>query len=76
VLLFYCVQTGFYIQAIHYLIFHEVRRKDWLESLIHHIVTVFLMSYSYYVNFTRIGIMVMLLHDVSDIFLEVAKLTK
>ena len=24
VLLFYCVQTGFYIQAIHFLAFHEV----------------------------------------------------
>ena len=25
VLLFYCVQTGFYLQAIHFLTFHEVR---------------------------------------------------
>ncbi len=39
--------------------------------MIHHIVTAGLLAYSYYVNFTRIGIMVMLLHDVSDIFLEV-----
>ncbi len=25
VLLFYCAETGFYLQAIHFLIFHEVR---------------------------------------------------
>mmetsp|Transcript_10181 Transcript_10181/g.21773 ORF Transcript_10181/g.21773 Transcript_10181/m.21773 type:complete len:318 (-) Transcript_10181:652-1605(-) len=76
VLLFYCIETGFYLQSIHFLMFHEVRRKDWLESMIHHIVTAGLLCYSYYVNFTRIGIMVMLIHDVSDIFLELAKLCR
>lgn len=31
------------------------------------------MAYSYYVNFTRIGVLIMLLHDISDIFLEVRR---
>lgn len=53
-----------------------MRRKDWLESMVHHIATIALLLYSYYVNFTRVGIMVMLLHDVSDIFLEAAKLCR
>jgi hypothetical protein len=35
----------------------ETRRKDFLESMLHHIVTLWLMVYSYYMNFTRIGIM-------------------
>jgi hypothetical protein len=75
-LLFYCVETGFYIQAIPFLIFVETRRKDWLESMTHHVVTLGLMSYSYYINFTRAGLMIMLVHDVSDIFLEWAKLAR
>eukprot|EP00798_Chlamydomonas_sp_ICE-L_P010767 gene10767-17854_t len=50
VLLFYCIETGFYLQAIHFLTFIEVRRKDWLESMIHHVITVFLLTYSYHVN--------------------------
>jgi hypothetical protein len=54
----------------------QVRRKDWLESMIHHVVTVGLLAYSYYVNFTRVGILIMLLHDISDIFLEAAKLCR
>jgi ceramide synthetase len=54
----------------------QVRRKDWLESMIHHIATVILLAYSYWVNFTRIGVMVLLLHDVGDIFLEAAKLAR
>mmetsp|Transcript_7478 Transcript_7478/g.19933 ORF Transcript_7478/g.19933 Transcript_7478/m.19933 type:complete len:322 (+) Transcript_7478:128-1093(+) len=76
VLFFYALETGFYIQAIHFLIFHEVRRKDWLESMIHHIATTLLLVYSYYVNFTRVGVMTLFIHDMSDIFLEAAKLCR
>lgn len=40
----------------------------------HHIVTSGLLIYSYAVNFTRVGVVVLLIHDISDIFLELAKL--
>jgi hypothetical protein len=53
--------------------FLEVRRKDWAESFAHHVVTLGLLYYSWYGNFTRSGVMIMLIHDVSDIFLESAK---
>lgn len=74
--LFYLIEIGFYLQAIPFLLFEEVRRKDWMESLLHHFVTLGLMYYSWYANFTRAGIIVMLLHDISDIFLEAAKLAR
>ena len=32
--------------------------------------------YSYHVNFARVGVMIILVHDVSDIFLEAAKLAR
>jgi len=76
VLFFFALETGFYIQAIHFLLFHEVRRKDWAESMTHHVATVVLLVYAYYVNFARVGTMVLLVHDVSDIFLESAKLAR
>lgn len=44
--------------------------------MIHHVATVFLLVYSYWVNFTRIGVMILLVHDSSDIFLEAAKLAR
>ncbi|PNH12629.1 ASC1-like protein 1 [Tetrabaena socialis] len=75
-LLFYCAETGFYLQAVHFLAVHEERRKDWLESMIHHVVTSGLLFYSYAVNFTRAGVVIILIHDVSDIFLEMAKLAR
>jgi ceramide synthetase len=73
---FYCLEIGFYIQAIPYLCFVETRRKDWAETFAHHIVTLGLLYYSFYCNFTRPGIIVTLIHDVSDIFLEAAKLAR
>lgn len=72
----YYLELGYYIQAVPFLIFIEVRRKDWLESMAHHLVTLFLLYYALYANFARVGIIVMLLHDVSDIFLEAAKLAR
>jgi hypothetical protein len=44
--------------------------------MIHHVATVGLLVYSYYLNFTRIGVMVMLVHDASDVFLEAAKMAR
>lgn len=76
VTLFYLIEIGFYIQAIPFLMFVEVRRKDWMESFAHHVVTLGLMYYSWYSNFTRPGVVLMLLHDISDIFLEAAKLAR
>ena len=63
-------------QAVPFLMFIEVRRKDWAESFVHHVVTLGLLYYSWWANFTRAGMTVMLLHDVSDIFLEAAKLSR
>jgi hypothetical protein len=44
--------------------------------MVHHLATVLLLVYSYYVNLSRLGVMILLIHDVSDIFMEAAKLSK
>ena len=51
----------------------EQRKKDFWEMLIHHFATIGLISLSYYVNFTRIGALIMLCHDIADPWLELAK---
>ncbi len=38
---------------------------------LHHITTIGLMVFSWSVNLTRVGTLVLLIHDCADIFLEV-----
>jgi ceramide synthetase len=70
---YYFLSMGHYIHLF-VTQFFEPRRKDWWEMFIHHIVTMLLLFFSYLVNFVRIGTVVLLCHDGSDIFLELAKL--
>jgi sphingoid base N-palmitoyltransferase len=57
-------------------VFEDVKRKDFLEMAIHHIVTITLLVLSWTCNLIRMGSLVLILHDVADIFLESAKMTK
>jgi len=51
----------------------SVKRGDFLEMFVHHVATIGLISYSYLINFVRVGTIIMVLHDPSDIILEAAK---
>lgn len=70
---YYFLSMGIYIHLF-VTQFFEPKRKDWWEMFIHHIVTMLLIFFSYIVSFVRIGVVVLLCHDGSDIFLELAKL--
>ncbi|XP_054836264.1 ceramide synthase 4-like [Eublepharis macularius] len=69
---YYIVQLSFYWSLVINLPF-EVNRKDFKELIIHHAATIFLIIYSYCANYLRIGTLVMIIHDASDCFLELAK---
>lgn len=57
-------------------LFEDVKRKDFWEMAIHHVVTISLLVFSWTCNLIRMGSLVLILHDVADIFLESAKMTK
>lgn len=50
--------------------------QDFWQMVIHHIVTVMLTTFSYTAGFFRIGSVIILLHDLADIFLEVSFVLK
>uniref|UniRef100_A0A3P9I8S9 Ceramide synthase 3b n=1 Tax=Oryzias latipes TaxID=8090 RepID=A0A3P9I8S9_ORYLA len=69
---YYHLEMGFYLSLLLSLTF-DVKRKDFKEQVIHHIATMTLLSFSWVSNYIRIGTLVMVVHDSSDILLEGAK---
>ncbi|KAF9534876.1 TLC domain-containing protein [Crepidotus variabilis] len=73
--LYYLSQTAFYTHQV-LILNAEARRKDHVQMMTHHIITVVLMVASYFMNFTRVGCIIMVLMDYCDIFLPLAKMIR
>ncbi|KAL6514592.1 Ceramide synthase loh2 [Orobanche gracilis] len=74
--LVYMCECGFYTYSIAALVMWETRRKDFSVMMSHHVITVFLIAFSYMTRFFRVGTVILALHDASDVFLEAAKIFK
>ncbi|KAL2233472.1 ASC1-like protein [Sesamum indicum] len=72
----YMYTGGFYTYSIFALIFWETRRSDFGVSMGHHVATLILIVLSYVLRFARVGSVVLALHDASDVFLEIGKMSK
>ncbi|CAJ0959392.1 unnamed protein product, partial [Mesorhabditis belari] len=72
---YYMLETSFYYSLL-LGAFFDVRRSDFWELMTHHFVTIGLLSVSWTINFVRVGTLVLVSHDVSDIFLEGGKLVR
>ncbi|XP_073948015.1 ceramide synthase 5-like isoform X3 [Choristoneura fumiferana] len=72
---YYMVTSAFY-WSLTLSQFWDVRRKDFWQMFVHHLATIALLSFSWVCNLHRIGTLVILSHDCSDILLEAAKATK
>lgn len=70
---YYLIQLAWWFQQI-YVIHIEERRKDHNQMFTHHIVTCALIIGSYYYYYTRVGHVILILMDVVDIQLSLAKI--
>ena len=70
----YMVQMGFYLHCIYATLYLETIRKDFVVLMLHHVLTLGLLSISYLISYHRIGLMVLFLQDIGDITLELSKL--
>lgn len=71
--LYYMVELGY---ALHSLLFHVVwtkHRNDFWEMMIHHFAAIALLAFSYLGDKVRIGTLVLIVHDVPDIFVYFTK---
>eukprot|EP00889_Picochlorum_renovo_P008983 jgi/Picre1/36013/NNA_003470.t1 len=54
----------------------ETKRHDRWQLFAHHVATVILIGYSYYLHLLHIGVLVLACHEMNDIFLEAAKMAR
>ncbi|PWU84602.1 putative Sphingosine N-acyltransferase [Trypanosoma cruzi] len=74
ILLYYQYGLGFYLsECFSHLANHDIKRSDFLEYVIHHIVTIALIVFSHCSYEHRFGVYVLFIHDASDIMLAVSK---
>jgi hypothetical protein len=71
---YYSIELGWYLQGFIRLLL-EGGRTDCLEMAFHHIVTGMLICLSWSTGYIRIGIVVLILHNLFDPFLHLAKCT-
>lgn len=72
---YYMIETSFYYSLL-LASFFDVRRSDFWQLIVHHVVTIGLLSSSFTINFVRVGTLVLVSHDLADILLEFGKLTR
>ncbi|GJE84990.1 longevity assurance proteins LAG1/LAC1 [Phanerochaete sordida] len=72
---YYLTQSAFYLHQV-LILNAEARRKDHWQMMTHHVITIVLMLGSYSYNYTRVGCLVMMLMDLCDIFLPLAKMLR
>jgi hypothetical protein len=71
---FYVAQLAVWIYTCIVHRFVDERRKDYFVMYLHHIVTIALVGLSWAVGYMRIGLLVLFVHDTSDIFVDLLKM--
>ena len=72
----YALEASFYFHALFATLFLDAKRKDDVAMIIHHVVTLGLICFSYKINMMTIGVLIFMLDDISDILLELARVFK
>lgn len=71
----YIIQLAIWIVTCYSHRFIEEKHKDYFLMYVHHLVTIGLIFGSYLADQTRIGIVVLFIHDISDIPIDCLKLS-
>lgn len=69
---FYLTAVGFHWSEVAMLLIDN-RHPDFWEMLLHHTVSCTLVTFSYFMNYVRVGSLVLLLHGATDVLIYLSK---
>jgi hypothetical protein len=72
--LYYMVQMSYHSHSLLWQL-TMTARNDFVEMVLHHCCALFLVGFSYSANFMRIGVLVLVVHDVGDVVGYAIKVT-
>jgi len=64
---YYMISMAYHLHSLVYHAFIIPKRNDYLEMLTHHFLAIFLIVFSYMLNYLRFGSLVLIVHDLPDI---------
>jgi hypothetical protein len=65
--MYYHFALAYHLQEMLVLIFIEGNKPSFYEMLLHHCTTLFLIVWSYAITYRRVGVLVLIIHYVSDV---------
>jgi len=71
----YMVQMAIWVVTGMFHVFVFEKQSDYLVMLAHHVATIGLVGLSFSYNYQRFGLLVLYVHDISDIMIDLLKLT-
>jgi hypothetical protein len=71
--IFFIMSLGYHILKTYEQVTAEVKRSDHIEMMLHHGLTVVLIGGSYLCNFVEIGVLVVYIHDIADVWGHLGK---
>lgn len=72
---YYLATLGFVFSDSIWLIFINERQSDFWIMILHHICTISLVSFSFLTNESAAGVIIFYLHDFTDIFVSITRIT-
>ncbi len=70
----YMVSLGYHLHSTIYHSFFVMRRNDYYELVLHHVLTLWLIILSYFEGYIRVGSIIMFMNDIPDIFVYSSKM--
>ncbi|KAG6623474.1 LAG1 longevity assurance [Phytophthora cinnamomi] len=64
---YYFVQLGYHFHSLLFMLLFSPIRNDFIEMLLHHLVTIILIGGSYLANYCAMGALVTFTHDIGDV---------